>query len=83
MRAGGGQPVYWYSEGTMRAYPSGRLIALMEGFDTAVAHWPEPGKPLAHQYNRKIYIFRDPETGAVIGDAIAYPLSVHHLRPRR
>lgn len=73
IRAGGGAPVFWYSEGTLRAFPSGRLIALMEGFDTARAHWPDPAVPLAHQYNRKIYIFRDPVTGAVAGDAIAYP----------
>lgn len=73
MRTGTGQPVYWYSEGTMRSSPSGKLVALMEGFDTAIAHWPEPGQMLAHQYNRKIYIFRDPATGAVVGDPIAYP----------
>lgn len=72
IRAGTGAPVWWVSEGTLRAFPSGRLIALMEGFDTARVHWAEPGR-LAHQYNRKIYLFRDPATGAVVGDPIAYP----------
>ncbi|MFN3370249.1 MAG: hypothetical protein ACK4Z0_01825 [Sphingomonadaceae bacterium] len=72
IRAGTGAPVWWYSEGTLRAYPSGRLVALMEGFDTARVHWAEAGR-LAHQYNRKIYIFRDPQTGAVLGEPIAYP----------
>lgn len=72
IRAGTGAPVWWYSEGTLRAFPSGGLVALMEGFDTARVHWAAPGR-LAHQYNRKIYIFRDAETGAVTGDAIAYP----------
>lgn len=80
MRAGDGAPVFWYSEGTLRDFPSGRLIALMEGFDTARSHWPEPGGAVAHQYNRKIYLFRDPATGAVLEqmngraiDTIAYP----------
>lgn len=80
MRAGDGAPVFWVSEGTLRDYPSGRLIALMEGFDTARSHRPEPGRPVAHQYNRKIYLFRDPATGAVLEqmnghpvDMIAYP----------
>jgi len=80
MRAGDGAPVFWYSEGTLREFPSGRLIALMEGFDTARSHRPDPGGLVAHQYNRKIYLFRDPETGAVLDgmngrkvDTIAYP----------
>lgn len=80
LRAGEGRPVWWVSEGTVRAFPSGALIAFLEGFDAAVAHWPEPGRPLAHQYNRKIYFFRHPETGAYLEEwqgapvePIAYP----------
>jgi hypothetical protein len=80
IRAGTGAPVFWYSEGTVRAFPSGELLAFLEGFDTARAFWPEPGQPLAHQYNRKIYVWRDKVTGAVLrgpdGAAvapIAYP----------
>ncbi len=73
IRAGTGGPVFWYSEGTVRASPSGALLAHMVGVDAARAHWPEPGVPLAHQYSRKIYILRDPRTGAVIGEPIAYP----------
>lgn len=79
-RVGTGAPVYWYSVGTMRSYPDGKIIALMEGYDTARAHRPEPGQPIAHQYNRKIYIFRDPVTGAVLREVggktvepVAYP----------
>lgn len=79
-RAGSGEPVYWYSTGTVRAYPSGELLFLMEGYDTARAHRPEPDVPLAHQYNRKIYIFRDPATGEVLEtwngqdvEPVAYP----------
>lgn len=80
LRAGEGAPIWWVSEGTVRAFPSGELIAFMEGFDTAVAHWPEPGRAFAHQYNRKIYLFRHPETGVFLEswngqkvDPIAYP----------
>ena len=80
LRAGEGAPVWWVSEGTMRAFPSGRLMAFLEGFDAARVHWPEPGRPLAHQYNRKIYLFRHPETGAFLEtwmgrtvEPIAYP----------
>lgn len=79
-RVGTGDPVYWYSIGTMRAYPSGEVIAIMEGYDTARMHRPQPGAPIAHQYNRKIYIFRDPQTGEVLREVggtkvepVAYP----------
>lgn len=80
LRAGEGKPIWWVSEGTVRAFPSGELIAFLEGFDTAVAHWPEPGRPLAHQYNRKIFLYRHPETGEYLEswrgaavEPIAYP----------
>jgi len=79
-RAGSGEPVYWYSTGTVRAYPSGELLFLMEGYDTARAHRPDPDAPLAHQYNRKIYVFRDPATGEILEtwngkdvEPVAYP----------
>lgn len=79
LRAGDGAPVFWVSAGTVRAFPSGDLLAFMEGFDAARAHWPEPGR-LAHQYNRKIYLFRDPATQALLKGAdgrdaepVAYP----------
>lgn len=79
-RVGTGEPVYWYSEGTVRSYPDGELMFNMEGYDTARVHWPEPGRALAHQYNRKTYIFRDAVTNEVLetfnGEAVvpvAYP----------
>ncbi|MEE4154806.1 MAG: DUF1838 family protein [Erythrobacter sp.] len=79
-RVGTGEPVYWYSVGTLRSYPDGELIAHVEGYDTARMHRPDPAAPLAHQYNRKIYIFRDPATGEVLREfkgkpvePIAYP----------
>lgn len=79
-RAGSGEPVYWYSTGTVRAFPSGELLFLMEGYDTARAHRPDPERPVAHQYNRKIYIFRDADSGKVLRtwngetvEPVAYP----------
>ncbi|MFQ3596196.1 MAG: hypothetical protein SNJ63_08785 [Sphingomonadaceae bacterium] len=80
VRVGTGDPVFWYSEGTVRRFPTGELLAFLEGFDTARSHWPEPGQPVAHQYNRKIYVWRDRETGEPLRGAdgapapdIAYP----------
>ncbi|MEQ8403693.1 MAG: DUF1838 family protein [Oceanicaulis sp.] len=75
-RSGAGEPVWWYSIGTVRDYPSGEVRYIMEGWDTSTAHWPEgEDGGVAHQYNRKIYIFRDPETGEVVPDSVpvAYP----------
>lgn len=79
-RVGTGEPVYWYSVGTVRAYPSGELLFTMEGYDAARMHRPDPARPLAHQYNRKIYVFRDPESGEILREyegqpvePIAYP----------
>ena len=65
-RAGDGQPVYWYSTGELRSYPDGRLLALVEGFDTArtMADPERPGGRI--QLSRKIYIYRDPATGVVL-----------------
>jgi len=74
-RAGSGEPVYWYSTGTVRAYHSGETIAMMEGYDAAVSHRPDgAGVPSAHQYNRKIYIFRDPQTGEVLREVGGFPV---------
>jgi hypothetical protein len=79
-RIGDGAPVYWYSTGTAKAYPSGDLMFLMEGFDAARMFRPDPARPLVHQYNRKIYVFRDPKTGEILKshngkpvEPIAYP----------
>jgi hypothetical protein len=75
-----GETVYWYSIGTIRRYPSGELLFNMEGFDATRAYTPEKTRPFAHQYNRKIYFFRDAQTNAIIREhngravaPIAYP----------
>ena len=75
-RVGTGDPVYWYSVGTVRAYPGGEVLYVMEGYDASTNAWPDGREgQVAHQYNRKIYIFRDPDTGEVVPDSVpvAYP----------
>jgi len=75
-RSGTGEPVWWYSVGTVRDYPSGEVRYIMEGWDTSVAYWPDgEDGGVAHQYNRKIYVFRDPGTGEVVPESqpVAYP----------
>ncbi len=64
MRTGTGSPVYWYSVGTLRSYPEGKLLARVEGYDSARSERVSP--TLVRQFNRKIYIYRDAVTNAVI-----------------
>lgn len=77
-RASDGSPVYWYSVGTLRAFPGGEMLYKLEGYDTARASHVSATK--TEQYSRKIYIYRDVETGEVIKEVngetvepIAYP----------
>ncbi|MEM7662152.1 MAG: hypothetical protein AAF292_07870 [Pseudomonadota bacterium] len=79
-RVGTGEPVYWYSVGTIKSYPEGELLFQMEGFDAARAHRPDPEEALTHQYNRKIYFYKNAETGDILTEwnenpiePIAYP----------
>ncbi len=79
-RVGTGKPVYWYSIGTVRSYPDGKLLYRMEGYDTARIGRPEASQSVVHQYNRKIYIARHPETNEVLREwngqkvePVAYP----------
>ena len=79
-RVGDGEPVYWYSTGTIKSYPDGELLFRMVGFDAARMHAPEQDKPYTHQYNRKIYFYADPDTGEILQEwngadvePIAYP----------
>ena len=74
-RTGTGEPVYWYSVGTLRAYPSGELLARVEGYDTSRSDRPEPGTDQARQFSRKIYIYRDPVTGAVLRERNGLPVA--------
>jgi hypothetical protein len=73
-RTGTGSPVYWYSVGTLRAYPSGELLARVEGYDTSTSDRPESGRSLARQFSRKIYIYRDAETNEVLRERNGLPV---------
>lgn len=60
-----GSPVYFYSTGTVREFPGGRLLANIEGVDMArLLRRDDDGT--AHKAARKMYILRDPETDEVI-----------------
>jgi hypothetical protein len=75
-RFGTGEPVYWYSTGTVRAYPSGEILFLMEGYDTSrgeqVAGAP---RPTARQFNRKTYVYRDVKTGEILREYQGKPVA--------
>ncbi|WP_371398143.1 hypothetical protein [Fretibacter rubidus] len=77
-RAGTGDPVYWYSVGTLRAFPGGKLLYNFEGYDAGRAERISP--TMTNQYSRKVYFYRDIETNEVIREVngepvepIAYP----------
>jgi hypothetical protein len=64
-----GRPVYWYSTGTVRTFPGGRLLATTEGVDMARL-LRRDADGTVHKASRKMYILRDPASGAVL-DRIA------------
>lgn len=76
-RAGGGTgAVYWYSEGDVTEYPSGKVLVRMEGFDVSHLVWPDPKVDTAYQLSRKIYLFRDLKTNEVIREFNGKPVAV-------
>jgi hypothetical protein len=60
-----GRPVYYYSTGTVKTFPGGRLLATIEGVDMARL-LRRDADGTVHKASRKFYIMRDPDTGAVI-----------------
>jgi hypothetical protein len=76
LRVGTGDPVYWYMKGEVYSYPDGELIAIIEGFDTGRVLRPEGSKDTAYQLSRKIYVYRNPETGELLeeynGNLVTY-----------
>ena len=66
MRAGSGEPIYWYCLGELYSYPDGRLLAKVEGVDTARLVPSETTADRAVQISRKIFIYRDTMTNAVL-----------------
>lgn len=80
MRVGTGEPVYWYAIGTVYTWPDGKPVMRVEGIDAARLDLTRSTPQRAHQLSRKIFIYRDIDTNALLrqwnGRAlppIAYP----------
>jgi hypothetical protein len=80
MRIGTGEPIYWYCVGEIYEYPSGKLVAKVEGIDTARYIKSESNATKALQLSRKIFFYRDAKTNELLRERngmkvepIAYP----------
>jgi len=60
-----GKPVYYYSTGTVKTFPGGELLATIEGVDMARL-LRRDADGTVHKASRKMFILRDPKSGAVI-----------------
>ncbi|MEZ5474606.1 MAG: hypothetical protein R3E72_06325 [Steroidobacteraceae bacterium] len=67
-----GKPVYYYSTGTVRTFPGGELLANIEGVDMARL-LKRDADGTVHKASRKMFILRDPKTGAVIEEIDGKP----------
>ena len=61
----GSSPVFWCIQGDLFEYPSGKLLAKVEGIDVARCVTEEDGD-VCHQLSRKLFVFRDPVDGTVM-----------------
>ena len=66
MRFGTGAPVYWYCYGELYSYPSGKLLAKVEGIDTDRQLISARKPDSAVQLSRKVFVYRDPQTNAIL-----------------
>ncbi len=64
-RVGTGKPVFWYSTGEVYSYPGGKLLARMEGIDTARLVRDTDDPHTAYQLSRKTFVYRDPVTDEI------------------
>lgn len=64
--------VYWVGSGTLYEAYSGKELALFEGFD--VAKGIRIGPDTVRQLSRKVFWFRDPQTGEVITEHEGKPV---------
>lgn len=65
-RVGTGKPVYWYCFGEMYTYPEGKLLARVEGIDTARLIQEKSSPTTALQLSRKVFFYKDPATGSIL-----------------
>lgn len=80
MRAGKGEPVYWYCIGEIYEFPSGKLIAKVEGIDAARIDLTQSTANRVVQLSRKIFFYKDSSTNEILREyngqkvePIAYP----------
>ena len=73
LKMGDGETVRWYTTGDLYEYPTGRLLARVEGLDVTRAVVDDPDA-VAHQLSRKFFIFRHPETREVITERDGQPV---------
>jgi hypothetical protein len=64
--------VFWVGSGALYEAYSGRMVAIFEGFDVGKGLRPE--KDRIRQLSRKIFWFRDPETGEVMTEYKGMPV---------
>jgi hypothetical protein len=74
MRVGQGQPVYWYAVGVAYTYPEGKPVMRLEGIDAARLETQLSTATEAHQVSRKVFVYRDIETNAILREWQGKPL---------
>ena len=79
-RAGTGATVHWIADGGVYAYPSGKKLFGMIGFDSSTILWPDKEGDKVTHLTRKTFAYTDPGTGEVLKEyngnpvePIAYP----------
>lgn len=77
MRLGGDkQTKFWYSTGELHSYPDGDVLARIEGFDVLYCIRERRVGGVVHQLSRKLFVFRDINTGEVLEKYCNYPVKV-------
>ena len=74
LRAGDGTPVYWYAIGEVYSYPDGKRLFKIEGSDTA-RRISGPTPDSAIQLSRKVFVYRDLETNAILKEYQGQPVT--------
>jgi len=74
MRVGEGQPVYWYAVGIAYTFPEGQPVMRIEGIDAARLETTLSSDSDAHQISRKIFVYRDITTDAILREWQGKPL---------
>ncbi len=79
-RAGTGAPVHWVAEGGVYAYPSGKKLFGLVGFDSSTVIWPADLDDGVLHLTRKTFTYTDPVSGEILTEyrsktvePIAYP----------